>query len=355
MPDVKEPTGRVWQVMKRSAFNEDGSLWFPSRLTAQWLADQKAELKPYLFASQYLNEYISSEDRRFKPEWIKYKPFYLEYMEGRLQLVEEHDRDYRLPHIRPVNVFTCVDPAISDRKYADYTGITTVAVDEVLNFYVLDSRRVRGGAETVINETATEIKRWHSGVLGVETVAYQKALKQWMDVAFKDLGIAIGITELKSGTGTGKNARIENMEPAFATGRVWLRKGIAPTLEHELLNWRPLQDSGHDDLIDSLSFCMQVAYPATLGQAAKDRGSWHDMDPKEREKIRQKNERFMADMDRQANRAPVASNFTTGWEAPPALVGKREITKDGIRKFFEAWEKSDRPDTGESKDRVGQN
>src|SRR6266513_5692666 len=84
---VKEPEARTWQVMKRSAYNEDGSLWFPTRLTEQWLLDQKAELKPYLFASQYLNEYISSEDRRFRPEWIKYKPFYLEYMEGKLQIV----------------------------------------------------------------------------------------------------------------------------------------------------------------------------------------------------------------------------------------------------------------------------
>jgi hypothetical protein len=72
---VKEPERRVWQVMKRAAHNPDGSLWFPTRLTAEWLADQKASLSPYLYASQYENEYISSEDRRFKPEWIHYKDF----------------------------------------------------------------------------------------------------------------------------------------------------------------------------------------------------------------------------------------------------------------------------------------
>ncbi len=326
---VKEPEARTWQVMKRSAYNEDGSLWFPTRLTEQWLLDQKAELKPYLFASQYLNEYISSEDRRFRPEWIKYKPFYLEYMEGKLQIVEEHDRDYRLNHIRPVNVFTCVDPAISDRKYADYTGITTVAVDETANYYILESRRVRGGAETVISETASEIKRWHTGVLGVETVAYQKALKQWMHVAFKDMGIAIAIQELKSGTGTGKNARIENMEPAFATGRVWIRKGVSPNLEHELLNWRPLQDSGHDDLIDSLSFCIQIAFPSSSGGQADKDGAWHDMDPKDRLKIRTKQEKFMQDMDRQVAAPSSNSNLTTGWDQMPGqrlpVVSSRKI------------------------------
>lgn len=326
--NIKEPEGRVWQVMKRSAYNDDGTLWFPSRLTEQWLSDQKAELKPYLFASQYLNEYISSEDRRFRPEWIKYKEFYLEYMEGRLQLIEEHDRDYRLAHIRPVNVFTCVDPAISDRKYADYTGITTVAMDEVGNYYILESRRVRGGAETVIKETADEIKRYHTGVLGIETVAYQKALKQWMTVAFKDMGIAIGIQELRSGTGTGKNARIENMEPAFAAGRVWLRKGIQNTLEHELLNWRPLQASGHDDLIDSLSFCIQIAFPTRTGQADKD-GSWHDMDPKERKKIKAKQDKFMQDMDREVQTQSSNTNLTTGWDQMPGqllpVVSSRKI------------------------------
>ena len=313
---TKEPEGRIWQVMKRSAYNEDGSLWFPNRLTEQWLADQKAELKPYLFASQYLNEYISSEDRRFKLEWLHYKDFYLEFMEGRLQLIEENERDYHLPHIRPVNVFTCVDPAISDRKYADFTGIATVAVDQVLNYYVLECRRVRGGAEVVIDEILNEIKRWHSGVLGIETVAYQKALKQWLDIILRERGIAIALKELKSGSGAGKNSRIENMSPAFANGKIYLRKGIAPHLEHELLNWRPLQDSGHDDLIDALSHAIAIGFPSSLGQSIGD-AIWHDLDPKEREKLRQKKERFMADMERQEGRTDRNTNFSTGWDQPP--------------------------------------
>jgi phage terminase large subunit-like protein len=237
-------------------------------------------------------------------------------MEGRLQLVEEHERDYQLPHIRPVNVFTCVDPAISDRKYSDYTGIATVAVDQFLNYYVLECRRVRGGADTVIEEVVAEVKRWNPAVLGIETVAYQKALKQWLHVVLEERGIRVAIQELRSGVGAGKNSRIEKMSSPFAFGKVWIRKGVAPFLEHELLNWRPQVDSGHDDLIDALSHVFAIAYPATTGQKYGGDTVWHDMDPKDREKIRKEKERFMEDMDRQSGRT-TNSNFTTGWDEPP--------------------------------------
>jgi hypothetical protein len=341
-PQTKEPPRRVWQVLKRSAFNEDGSLWFPSRLTESWLADQKAELKPYLFASQYLNEYISSEDRRFRPEWIRYKPFYLEYVEGRIHLVEEFDRDYQFHHIRPVNVFTAVDPAISDRKYADYTGISTVAVDQHLNYYVLESRRVRGGVDAVIPEILAEIRIWSSGLLIIETNAFQKAYKKWLELKFEEERVAIAIKEVKSGVGTGKDARIENMTTPFANLKVWIRSGIAPYLEHELLNWRPKQDSGHDDLIDSLAFAFENSFPTTLGQLVPNDSNWHDMDPKERQKLRARKDALASQMERQSDRSGASrqTNFSTGWDAPPKAV-PTEKTKEAGEKFWEAWKKSE--------------
>ncbi len=280
---------RTWQVLQRSAYNPDGSLWFPTRLTEEWLEDQRATLGPWLFSSQYLNEPVAQEDRRFQPEWIIYKDGYVEYAEGRLYLVLAEDGK-----LRPLNVFTTVDPAISDRRYADFTGIVTIGAYLPDRWIVLSARRVRGGAHVVLDEIVREIRTWRPAIIGVETVAYQKALKEFLIDRLNREDLRISIAELKTGTGRSKRARIEGLVPYFSQGRIIIKKGVGKELEFELLSWTPAAEQGRDDLIDALSHQVNLAFPAgNTGQLAHG-ADWFDLPPDERKKIRRERDLMQA-------------------------------------------------------------
>lgn len=269
---------RQWHVLQRSAFNDDGSLWFPARLTQQYLDDQRRTLGPYLFTSQYLNQAIAQEEQRFMPDWIVYANCSIEVVEGHIRLLSPTGRFFAL------NIFTAVDPAISERKQADFTGIVTLGVTQYGQWVVLSARRVRGGAHIVLDEIIREIRTWHAGAIGIETVAYQKALKEFLLDRLREEDLRVVVEELVSGSGRSKRARIEGLVPLFSSGRVLLRQGIGPELETELLVWSPNKESGHDDLIDSLSHMLTLAYPPSAkGQKATgvDR---YEMNPRERTK-----------------------------------------------------------------------
>lgn len=280
-----------WTIMKRPARLEDGSLWFPARLTEEYLEDRKAKMGPYLFAAQFMLEAIAPEDRRFDPAWIVYREFFTVAFEGRVQLIVEGEPE-------PTFITLAVDPAISEKKGSDFSGLVTVATDVHDNWYVLNARRIRGGANDLLDAIVEEIRTWVVGEVGIETVAFQMALKEFLLDRLAEEGLQVSIKELISGSGRGKRARIEGLVPKFASGRVYFRKGMARDLEFEMLQWTPDREQRHDDLVDALSHQLTLALPApTAGQLMLG-SDWFDLPPDERERIRRKKNQELDRMGR---------------------------------------------------------
>lgn len=283
---------RVWKVLKRAAINEAGELWFPQRLSREFLDQQKQSIGPYLFASQYLLTHIAPEDRRFLPEWLQYFQGYLVRSEGYHSLVIEKTqgapRFLDRGRLLPVNVSTSIDPAITDDRKSDYTGIVTNAVDPLGRWYILSARRFRGGANEVIDQVIEEIKKYAPHIVGIESVAFQKALKEFLVSRLRDEGIITSIQELTSTVGRGKRARIEGLVPKFANREVFLNNTLGPELERELLSWSPKRELPHDDVIDALSFQLDIAIPAASGGQRAPSGEWYDLHPEERRRIRER-------------------------------------------------------------------
>lgn len=277
-------TGR-WQILQRAAYNPDGTLWFPQLLTREFLEEKRARLGPYLFSAQYLLQAIAQEDQRFLPAWIQYRDIQLIAAEGKVQLSVDGGPGF------PVSITTTVDPAISQTKGSDYTGIVTVATDSAGRWYVLSARRIKGSAEEVINEIVREVRTYFTGIVGIEAVAYQKALKEFLDRRFYEEGLLVATRELISGSGRSKRTRIEGLVPKFSQGEVFLRIGIGPELEQELLSWTPAQELRHDDLIDALSHQLTLALPPSpRGGATVVGASWWDLPPEERARWRRQHE-----------------------------------------------------------------
>lgn len=222
-----------WEVVYEKAIRDDGSLFFPERLTREFLDNARKVMGSYLWSNQYQNEVIPRDEIVFRPEWIRY------YTE--------------LPSRK--HTFAFVDPAISLEDGADYTGVVVVDVDVTNSWYVRVAQRYRITPTQTVDLIFKIIKEYQPMCIGVESVAYQKALIYMIDVASRDKRVIAPIKEIKPDNQVSKEYRIQGLVPRFEWGRIFLSKGFTD-LEDELSSFPRAK---HDDLLDALANIERIA------------------------------------------------------------------------------------------------
>lgn len=201
------------------------------------------------FSSQYMNDPIDSQNQIFKKDYFKY-----------------YDR-------RPERLFVSmtIDPAISEKQSADYFSINVSGMDEHYKIYVMDTVKGHWKVAESIDNIFTTYQKWRPSVVGLETVAYQKALKSWLEEKQRERGVYFPITELKRNTNESKEFRIKALEPFYRDGLVYHASWMK-SLEEELLQF---PKGKHDDEIDALASQLSLLVPGD-SQAAEGipPGSW---------------------------------------------------------------------------------
>jgi predicted phage terminase large subunit-like protein len=187
------------------------------------------------FSSQYMNDPIDSQNQIFKKEYFKY-----------------YDR-------RPERLFVSmtIDPAISEKQSADYFAINVAGMDENYKIYVLDTLKGHWKVAESIDNIFSMYQKWHPSVVGLETIAYQKALKSWLEEKMRERGVYFPITELRRNTNESKEFRIKALEPFYRDGLVYHAPWMK-SLETELLQF---PKGKHDDEIDSLASQLDLLVP----------------------------------------------------------------------------------------------
>lgn len=188
----------------------------------------------YLFANQYQNEVIPLDKQTFKKHWIKY------YQE--------------LP--QTILTFGFIDPAISEADTADYTGITIISVDALQNWYVRYAARKKLNPSEIIDECFKLCDRFKLTTLGIEDVAFQRAVIHFAHEEMKRRNKRIPITGVKRGADKTKEMRILSLVPRFEFGTIFLNSGLND-LELELAKF---PRGRHDDIIDSLASIESIVH-----------------------------------------------------------------------------------------------
>lgn len=228
-----------WVIVYEKAIRDDGTLFFPERLTKEFLDQARRTMGSYMFANQYQNEVIPSDKQTFKREWFKY---YVQLPDNVLS-------------------FGFIDPAISEADTADYTGMVVVSVDSAQNWYVRHASRERLNPSELIEKCFSLTAKYHLSVIGIEDVAFQRAVIHFAFEEMKRRGKHIPLTGVKRGADTTKEMRILGLVPRFEWGTLFLSQGLHD-LELELLKF---PRSAHDDLIDSLSSIENIVhYPQNV-------------------------------------------------------------------------------------------
>lgn len=223
-----------WQTVYRKAWNPDGSLFFPEKLTAQFLENAKRTLGSYIFANQYLNEIIPSDMQTFKREWFKYYN--------------------ALP--KRCHTFVFIDPALSEADTSDNTGVVVIKVDEKNDWYIEFAKRVRLNPTQLVSYVFDLYAQYKPNVIGIEEVAFQKVILYFLNEEMRRRKIMMPVTGIKYPTQKSKQARILSLVPRFEWNHVFMNQGLQD-LELELLQF---PRGSHDDLIDALASMEYIAY-----------------------------------------------------------------------------------------------
>lgn len=223
-----------WSVVYKKAYNNDGTLFFPEKLTEEFLEGAKRSMGSYIFANQYLNEIIPAELQTFKKTWFKYYS--------------------QLP--KTLNTFIFIDPALSEADTSDYTGIVVIMVDKNKDWYIPYARRHRLSPTELVSFCFKLNDEFNPSMIGIEEVAYQKALLYFLNEEMRRRNKMMPVTGIKYPTTKSKQTRILSLVPRFEWGHVNLSQGLMD-LELELLQF---PRGAHDDLIDALASMEYIAY-----------------------------------------------------------------------------------------------
>jgi len=213
---------------------EKGKILWPAKFTRDKLNDLYIAKGPYEFNCQYQNTPIDDESATFKKSWFKY--YNTDMLKGR--------------NLRTV---LAVDPAISLSKEADYTAMVVLSKDQFGYEYIRDIVREKLTPKQLVDNIFKLYEKWHPSQIGIEMVAFQKALQYFIHDEMQKRKIRLPIEELRPDRGDSKEIRIRRLQPKYASGSVWHDRLLPHTLhlEDELLRF---PKAPHDDIIDALAY-----------------------------------------------------------------------------------------------------
>jgi predicted phage terminase large subunit-like protein len=225
-----------WNVVYKKAIEDDGSLFFPERLTESFLFSQRKTMGSYFYANQYQNEIVPLGDQPFKKEWLRYFE--------------------KLPD--KLNTFAFIDPALSETENADFTALTVISTDIDRNWYLRLAQRFRINPTQIVDLCFKVQEKFNPLAIGIEDVAFQKALLYMISEEMRRRGKVIPISGIKPSTDKSKEMRILGLVPRFEWGTLYIAQGM-----HDFeTEYSQFPRASHDDLLDSLQYMEQlVSYP----------------------------------------------------------------------------------------------
>jgi predicted phage terminase large subunit-like protein len=238
-----------FNILTKSAYNDDDSLFFPEILSEKELEKIRRRQGAAIFSKQYLNKVISDASAVFKLENIAYKKW--EEVSG-----------------RPINWYLLVDPSYTDPRtsgaQSDFAAFILVGMDYMRDLYVRYIIRKKMTYEEIINEIfriyndkqfddARKGMKIILEVIGTKSLSYELFNEQ------KRRNTFLPITEIKS-YGKDKVERIKGLSPFYEGGHIFhIRE--CPQIEELVEELLFFPDAKHDDVLDALANVLEFASP----------------------------------------------------------------------------------------------
>jgi len=240
-------------IFHRKAVRKDGSTLWPERFPLEELERIRNKIGPFKFSCQYQNEPFDPEHMTFDPGWLRY--YELDGWEPDPDTGSQVLRFVGQP--KPVRVIPVIliDPAISEKDYNARSAVVCAGLDEMERILVLEAWAQRCQPLVMIEKVFEMAERWDPMLVAVEGVAYQRALKGFMEAECQRRRRWLNIREVRPGSREGKETRIRGLQPYAERGRLWLRRSTCRLMIEEFESF-PIGDTV--DLLDALGYGPQV-------------------------------------------------------------------------------------------------
>jgi len=234
-----------FDIITRGAYNDDGSLYFPTRLTAEFLEEQKKSQGSWIFSCQYMNQPIDAENQVFRQEWLQY----YETVPATL------------------NYFMTIDPAGTTAKRSDFTAILVIGIDCENNIYVIENHQLKVSQADWMDLVFREVIKYNmhvdGGAVSLETNALQRTYKYAFDFEMEKRKVYFAIVESKpTGNSGSKEARIRALQPFFERGKIFYKRDMHSLIDQTLR----FPKGRHDDQIDALKDVLPIMFPPERGK-----------------------------------------------------------------------------------------
>jgi len=235
LEEIKDGKLKNWVGFRFSATTPEGKPLWPQRWSLADLAKKKRELGASIYATEWDNEPIAEEEKKFKKEWFRY--FEL--------------GDVNLLSLRKA---MAIDPA-TGKETGDYSAIVTVGFDGSGMLYVLDAEGAKISDLKLINRIIDKYRLWQPEKILFEIQTFQEIYKnQLLREALKQ-GVVLPVTGIKHTSD--KKFRISKLSPLIEAGTILFRKEQTLLLT-QLENF----PKDHDDLPDALEMAVSALISA---------------------------------------------------------------------------------------------
>ena len=215
----------------RKAIENGVPIWW----TLDELKEREEKMGSLLFRQEYLNEPITEAEQLVKEAWLIMKP--------------------RPANIYELDKFGAFDPAISQKTTADYASMCTVGRDKGTGkIMVLKITQDHLTLNEQVHFVLSEYQLWQHQRIGIETVAYQLALKQETDRLGAELGVYPPTFELD--VDGDKVRRFMRVQPLIQNGTIEFADDLPRAFFYQLLSF-PYGD--HDDMVDAFVYAVLTA------------------------------------------------------------------------------------------------
>lgn len=202
---------------------EGARLTLPEMFTWEDFEEKYEEQGKSIFGSQYELSVLEEADRLCDEKWLKYWQF----------LPDNYVR-----HL-------IIDPAGTEKRANDASGITIVDWDERAYMYIVHAEKLWITPMKLIGVIARLQKEFKPDETFIEKEKYSETIADTIEHYAEKMDL--NFVEHKNRP---KEKRIHRLKQYFESGRIFLPHGMGD-LEHDLLNYPDIEN---DDVLDSLAY-----------------------------------------------------------------------------------------------------
>lgn len=227
---------------------DDGTaLYFPHKLSEEFLEQQRKTLPPRWFSSWYL---MSTYEEGLKP-FAKISLFDGEYENGAVNTLSIPE----LGRAFPIETVMTLDTALTANRRSDRFGAVVTAKDAADTWYVLEAREFLKLPSDVTLDIIDLLMTYEPSILLIESANADVAMVSRLEDAIREYGLRTRIESYSALQDEergrrGKARRIESLEPRNRAGKLFLKRGMCADLLRQMDLYPAIE---HDDVIDSLA------------------------------------------------------------------------------------------------------